>query len=358
VRAAAAAAAAAAVATAPVEASTRWQPCPQGESLVAWVRANGGRFDDRLTITSDTPSGSRGVVATQPIGGADDADDARPPIQVPEDLYMTSAAATFILQQRIDEHAASIKAAEQRRPPATWLTAAAAALAAAAAGITGSGGESAPPPVSAVDPLSRLALLLAHERAKGAASFWAPYIANLSPAPPCAWQMHRDDLRAALESIAASRGAGGGPAAVAEWEAAVARAGDVARARAAALAAAYGPALGVDAAGAAWALAHVVSRAFGSGEDVALAPLVDSCNHRAGAGRPWAMAAGGGGDGGPGVSGGGRVLVCVSPERGGAPVALRPGEELCISYGSIERGGETGLSVFLNFGFCPAGLEM
>lgn len=118
----------------------------------------------------------------------------------------------------------------------------------------------------------------------------------------------------------------------------------------------------------AWALGHVVSRAFGGGDDVALAPLVDSCNHRGGAGKPFALpsgvalagaAAAGEGDGqgqGGGEGGGEGTLVCVAPPPGG----LRAGEELCIAYGGLEGGDgrEAPLSLLLNFGFLPRGVQL
>jgi hypothetical protein len=245
---------------------------------------------------------------------------------------MTSEAAVDILQRRINEYTAAAPPADTASGPLGWLVAAAGRPAAPAAA----------PPVAEVDALSRLALLLAHERAKGPASFWAPYIASLPDAPPCAWLMAREQLEGALAAV--NDGAAGAAARSARWAAAVGSAAAVMRRRAASLAAAYGAALGVDVEGVVWALGHVVSRCFGSNADVALAPLIDSCNHAAGAGTPWALAAPGG-----------SALVCVSPAAGG----LEAGEELCISYGPLEAGsGETALGVFLNFGFVPCGMEL
>jgi hypothetical protein len=128
-------------------------------------------------------------------------------------------------------------------------------------------------------------------------------------------------------------------------------------------------------------MGHVVSRAFGGGDDVALAPLIDSCNHRHGAGKPWPLVLGDNNESGsrvsgvaPESSGGGSssgddglgVLVCVTPEVDGEVQGLEAGEELCITYGSISGGGRSGdggggesaLSVYTSFGFVPDGVDL
>ncbi|GBF97936.1 hypothetical protein Rsub_10609 [Raphidocelis subcapitata] len=351
------------VATTEPGAASRCPPCPLGEALRAWVQANGGHMDPRLVVTERAPSGCRGVVATRAISAEDIAADG-PPIRVPEAIYMTADDASEVLQRRIDEHWGPAAAAAPG--PLAWLR------------LGSRGARGPPPPVSEVDGLSRLALLLAHERGKGEASRWWPYVANLAGPAPCAWLMEPPALRAALRDLLAARcggdagGAARAAALAAAWEAQIAAAGRVARARAAALAGAYGDALGVDAAGLAWAMGQVVSRAFGRGDDVALAPLVDSCNHRGGAGVPFPLYArdpgqpragnGGGGGANGGSSGGGEgapqpgraeTLACVSPQAGGKAVGLEAGEELCISYSAIAGGGEGALGVFLTFGFLP-----
>ncbi|KAI8465087.1 MAG: hypothetical protein J3K34DRAFT_525640 [Monoraphidium minutum] len=333
-------------AAAAAQGAGRWRPCEQGERMRAWLLSNGGHMDPRLVITSDTPSGSRGVVATAPIPAASGAEGeggrgggggggGGAPLRVPEALYMTAEEAAHILQARVDAHAREHGGA------------------ASAAAAAGGGGP------LASTALSRLALLLAHERSKGRASKWWPYIESLPAAPPAAWLLPAGELRARLAALAAARRlpAGG----LAGWEARVLAAGGVARcARAAALAAAYGGPLRVCADDVAWAMAHVTSRAFGGGDEVALAPVIDSCNHRGGAGKPWplsAVDAAGGGGGGSGDRGDGDVLVCITPELGGAPLALAAGDELCISYGSISA-GEDALSVFLSFGFVPPEVDL
>lgn len=305
-------------------------------------------------ITEDSPSGSRGIVAVRPISAEDIALNG-PPLRVPEALYMTAESAVENLQPRIDEHTRQWQAAGA----AAWLLSA-----------LGGGGGGGPPPVAEVDPMARVALLLAYERTKGPDSFWAPYIACLPATPPCAWHMDPQRLEAALRGIARSteaRGTQGGSGSGSSttsasagppgWEAAVRRAGGVARARAASLAKAYGPALGVDAEGVAWALGHVVSRAFGGhGGNAALAPLIDSCNHRAGAAKPSPLLADGQ-DGGVEGDGGG-VVVCIVPEQEGRLVGMEAGEELCISYGAIDGDAKGALGVFISFGFVPGNVQL
>lgn len=266
---------------------------------------------------------------------------------------MTATAATDILQHQLDQHAAMARAslAPSAPPgaPFTWLRTAVA--------VATRGKQSPPPPISEVDPLSRLALLLAHERTKGRGSFWAPYISNLPGTPPCPWFLPEEQLPAALRDLAQTHGLNEGV--TQGWVAAVRRAGAVARVRAAALAAAYGAALGVDAEGIAWALGHVASRAFGDGEDVALAPLIDSCNHQDGAGKPWPLEVkwpDGGGEGGEGLGdgSGGQVLVCITPEVDGEVRGLAAGDELCISYGRLSgKDRDSALGTYINFGFLP-----
>lgn len=109
-----------------------------------------------------------------------------------------------------------------------------------------------PPP-----PELLLALLLAAERRRGAGSFWWPYIAALSPLPPCGWALPAQQLHAELAELG-SMAAG--------WEPRVQAAAAAVERQAQAAAAAYGGHLGgVDAADVRWALGHVLSRCFGSG---------------------------------------------------------------------------------------------
>ena len=46
-----------------------------------------------------------------------------------------------------------------------------------------------------------LALFLAHERNKGDASFWQPYLALLPDQPGCAWLMQPEQLAEALQQV-------------------------------------------------------------------------------------------------------------------------------------------------------------
>lgn len=54
-------------------------------------------------------------------------------------------------------------------------------------------------------PSAQLAMLLAHERAKGAASAWAPYVATLPGSPGAGWCMLPHELEAALATLGAPR---------------------------------------------------------------------------------------------------------------------------------------------------------
>ena len=50
----------------------------------------------------------------------------------------------------------------------------------------------------------KLALLLAHERSKGVASRWHPYISMLAT-PPCSWALTETNLSAAVASLGARK---------------------------------------------------------------------------------------------------------------------------------------------------------
>ena len=52
---------------------------------------------------------------------------------------------------------------------------------------------------------TQLAVLLAHEKAEGADSFYHPYIASLPEQAPCAWAMSDSELEEALQQIATTR---------------------------------------------------------------------------------------------------------------------------------------------------------
>ena len=174
-----------------------------------------------------------------------------PLVAIPESLLMTADAA----QQRLGPALARQQQQAARRRPWWQLL----------------------PPLAQqqrrqLDPTLLLALLLASERRKGAASFWAPYIAALPEEVPCGWALAPDQLTAALGAL--------GPQAAA-WRAPVEAAAASVAQRCEAAAAAYGQELGgLGAEELRWALGQVVSRCFGAGADLALLPWLDLHNHR------------------------------------------------------------------------------
>ena len=135
---------------------------------------------------------------------------------------------------------------------------------------------------------------------------------------------------------------------------------------------------------------QVLSRAFGSEDALALAPLIDLLNHRHGAAKPAALvvpsddATGGrqfvwtdgnseaavgidsSNSGGHGSSSLTRddddkrndshVYVCVSTTSHGRHLPLEPGDELCISYVGGRRNRAGRINALLNFGFIPTEL--
>ena len=66
-----------------------------------------------------------------------------------------------------------------------------------------------PPPMQTLDPTLQLALFLAHERALGGASRYAPYVASLPAVPPCGWWLGPERLAAELAALG-ERARGGG----------------------------------------------------------------------------------------------------------------------------------------------------
>lgn len=108
----------------------------------------------------------------------------------------------------------------------------------------------------ALDPTLLLALFLATERQKGAASAWWPYVAALSDDPPCGWALAPHQLDASLAALGSLAGG---------WAPRVHAAAAAVQQRCEAAAQSYGDELGVSAGDVRWALGHVVSRCFGSG---------------------------------------------------------------------------------------------
>jgi hypothetical protein len=254
------------------------------DRLREWVEAHGGAVHPALRLADRASCGARGLVAAAPL-----PPDA-PAIAVPEALLLTTDAGAERLGL----------------PPA------------AAAGF------------DALPVELQLALLLATERARGEASFWAPFLATLPPRPPCAWAMPAAELDAALAGLGA-RATGGWRAAVAD----AARAVAVGVERALAAAAPRGGGA-LSAAELRWALGQVASRSYGGGDALAMLPVIDLANHRAGAPTPDGWHAPRGAD-----------CAALWPPGSG----LAAGEELCVQYGAAGRA--RALNWVLSYGFVP-----
>ncbi len=127
----------------------------------------------------------------------------------------------------------------------------------------------------------QLALLLAHERSKGSCSFWEPYIRSLPDEPPVAWLQPAATRAAQLQQLTAA-----GMANLGDWDVAAQRAAERMRQEALRAVSMHGTRLGVGTEDVVWAAAQVVSRAFGRGTDIGMAPFIDLCNHRLDAAPP------------------------------------------------------------------------
>jgi hypothetical protein len=132
-------------------------------SLRSWIHSHGGAVWSSLRVTDNAPCGCRGVITTAALT----VEHARtsPLILVPEKLYMTTDDARELLQ-KLDLKRTGLSFWRHELPGAV-----------------------------------QLAVLLALERQRGEASFWAPYIRSLPPVVPCAWALPQEQLRAALEAL-------------------------------------------------------------------------------------------------------------------------------------------------------------
>jgi hypothetical protein len=169
----------------------------------------------------------RGIVVRESVSKA--SADRQPLIAVPEHLLLTTAAA----RERLGPVLSRASARRQGWWPVSQR-------------------QQEPP-----DPSLLLALLLAAERSKGPGSPWQPYIAALPSDIPCGWALSQDQLGAKLAALGSM---------AADWGPRVRAAADAVQGRVDAAAAAWGTELGVSAVDLRWALGHVVSRCFGSGE--------------------------------------------------------------------------------------------
>ena len=207
-------------------------------NLVSFVRQNGGKVTDDLRLADTAPCGARGLVAGAPL----EASRARvgPLLVVPARCVLDRERALRDLTPLV---------------PASVLRDA---------------------PLDTLDGAALITLLLARERALGAASFYAPYIASLPQTPPCAWWGGAAARARALDACAAC------PADEREeWAAELERAAAYSARVSMGMAGDYGDALGVDADGIEWALATLSSRSMGGQDAPCLVPLLDLVNHDA-----------------------------------------------------------------------------
>jgi hypothetical protein len=258
----------------------------QQHPLFEWVRQNNGYVHPALAVVDTAPCGCRGVVAVsdvsmpaqqQPEGQALGWPAAQQPlpqqqqqqlplIALPEQLYMKTDDALDILGAAIMKQQQQQDQLHQTRTTSL----------ATPAGILQQLLSSFRPQqqqqqlvesLQRLQPPLLLALLLAYERSKGPGSFWYPYIASLPDEPPCGWfaalqQQQQQQQQSTPDAVAAAAAA------------------VLAKCRAAA--AIYGPALGgcICTTDVVWAYGQVVSRSFGDGRGMGMAPLIDMLNHK------------------------------------------------------------------------------
>jgi hypothetical protein len=262
------------------------------------VREHGGYVHEALALSNATDCGSRGIVSRAAIS---EEDAQLPLVLVPEQLYLTAAVADRLLSPALQRAG---------RPPVR----------------------------DSLNPGLALAALLASQKRRGAAAFFAPYIAALPPQPPCPWLLPPAELDAAFAKLGLSEKR------EQEWRAEVQQAAQHAQAQAALAAAALAPAHRLDPADIAWGMGQIASRAFGGFEDPGLAPFIDLMNHADPASHPLGVE-----DDSLPCDG---VHYAVFSLWNGQPRSLKPGQELYISYQVLEH-GMSPLNVFLNFGDAP-----
>ena len=185
---------------------------------------------------------------------------------------------------------------------------------------------------------TRLAALLATERLKGEGSKWSPYVRSLPATPPNAWfYQSSSELDARLDSLDLGL-------AREKWQKSI-KAAHLSMERLSlqcVKALKEGSGIDLTERELMWALGQVLSRAFGSGNALGLAPVIDLPNHKQGAIKPFPMELDG------------QTFVCVtssscSSSNDESLVELCKGEELYISY--VKSRPEDKLETFLNFGF-------
>ncbi|KAG1677337.1 hypothetical protein FOA52_010716 [Chlamydomonas sp. UWO 241] len=259
------------------EASTSCDP------LVDWVLAASGYMHPSMRVVEEAPcGGGRGLIMTEDLDL--EAVTGMPMLLVPEDLLLTSEVARHGFASHYEPQGA--------------------------------------PPLGELDEVTQLAVMLAHERLDGDASFYAPYVSSLPHELPCAWALPPDELEARLQALAPRLGREG----VDAWRAQVDASRASMQAHAAGAVARYGSFFPLEADVFTWAMGTVLSRAFSSPTHLSLLPLIDLCNHRQAADHPEPIALGGDED---------DVCFCVSSLSGAGDAAWRPlraGDELLIRY--------------------------
>ncbi|KAI7846423.1 hypothetical protein COHA_000036 [Chlorella ohadii] len=275
-----------------------------------WVEAAGGMVHPALRLSLATPHGCRGIITDEAISF--EAAQQQPVVAVPERLLLT----TEVAAQQLGPALAEARARRQRQQgSAPWWA-------------LGRAQQAQQAQRERIDPTLLLMLLLATERRKGPDSFWWPYIAALPEGLPCGWALPPAELAATLAGLGSLADG---------WQPKIAAAAAAVQQRCEAAAAAYGPELGgVTAAEVRWALGHVVSRCFGSGDELALLPFIDLMNHQQHADTPQQY-----------VAASGQPCAAIYNRHKGEPRAAAAGDELVISYSA----GTSALNMLLNFGF-------
>jgi hypothetical protein len=270
----------------------------QFRNIRKWVEDNGGYVCSELRLVDAAPCKCRGVIAASRLT-IEELQEC-PLIIVPESLYLTTEEADAALF------------------PPKLLT------------------SSVKLPAHA-----RLASLLALEKRKGDQSKWHPYIESLPAAPPNAWfyestTLLDERLDALSSSLVPS-------ICREEWRKSIVAANLSMERLSSQCIQTLGKGCELSEPDLMWALGHVLSRAFGSGQTLGLAPLIDLLNHKDHASKPFPMQVDG------------QTFACVtsSVSIGSSNnkmfIELVEGEELCISY--LKRGPEDQLETYLNFGF-------
>lgn len=267
-------------------------------NVKTWIENHGGFIHDSLTISENAPCGARGVVATKPVV----TDDLlQPLIVIPKELQLTDEIALATIEPLI---------------PSEILAAA---------------------PLRTLDAGALVSLLLAHERAKGAQSFYWPYIANLPSEAPCPWMWTVDKVREELANIA-QQGVD-----VAGWRESLMHAQGYSRAVARGMCQDYGAYLGITPEDILWAIGMMTSRGYGRDYSPGLIPYIDMVNHRA-TNMPFLFKED------PLEQSQGCYTVWSFDREGKQPRALSVGEELYVNYIMDDL---TAFDAFCSHGFVP-----